>query len=82
VSRFPLRRDRRAVNVVDSRGESLIAIRDRYEQLRAEVQARRRKHQTVGGIAPAWRRAKALTSSKTPAPSGGGIFVKAVAASR
>jgi len=44
------------VHIVDSRGESLLAIRDRYEQLRAEVQARRRKHAPYGSVAPSWRR--------------------------
>lgn len=40
------RRGRRGVIVVDSRREALNQIRDRYEQLRAEVQARRRKAQS------------------------------------
>jgi hypothetical protein len=44
------------VHIIDNRGDSLNAIRDRYEQLRAEVQARRRKHVTHGSVAPSWRR--------------------------
>ena len=44
------------MNLVDSRGESPNEIRDRYEQLRAEVQVRRRKHPTCGRAAPSWRR--------------------------
>jgi hypothetical protein len=70
------------VNVVDSRGESLNAIRDRYELLRAEVQARRRKHQAAGSIAPAWRRPGALASRTSLAASRSGISVQAVAAIR
>jgi hypothetical protein len=63
------------VNVVDSRGESLNAIRDRYEQLRAEVQARRRMHQAAGSIASPWRRPGALASRTTVAPQPTGSFV-------
>jgi hypothetical protein len=70
------------VHIVDSRGESLIAIRDRYEQLRAEVQARRRKHQIAGSIVPARRRPGALASRTTLATSSSGMFVQAVTAIR
>jgi hypothetical protein len=70
------------MNVVDSRGESLNAIRDRYELLRAEVQTRRRKHPTAGSIAPAWRRPGALASRTTLTPSCSGMFVQAGAAIR
>ena len=46
IHRLHRARDRRGVTVVDSRREALNEIRDRYEQLRAEVQARRRKAQS------------------------------------
>jgi len=70
------------MNVVDSRGESLNTIRDRYEQLRAEVQTRRRKHPIAGSIAPALLRPGALASRTTLAPSRSRIFAQAVPAIR
>ena len=56
------------MTVVDSRREALNEIRDRYEQLRAEVQARRRAHSTRGRTAPTWRPPARLDSSLISQP--------------
>jgi muconolactone delta-isomerase len=66
------------VNFYDSRGDSLNEIRDRYERLRAEVQARRRKEPARGRTATFWRRLGAAPHT-TLGPARTRILVEAVA---